>query len=64
MLELLISFCAIGGTYCTDVSSVGNYTPQQCILQSQGEAVKWLRDHPGFQVKKISCGRLGRFAKA
>ena len=64
MIELLITMCAIGGSYCQDVSSVGNYTPMQCILQSQGEAVKWLQGHPGFQVKKITCGRLGRYAKA
>ncbi len=49
---------------CKDVPLVGEMTTIQCMLQSQAEAAKWVEAHPGWRIAKVTCGRLGRYAKA
>ena len=65
MLELIAYMCLIANpTACKDVSlAVAEVTPQQCILGAQGEAKKWIDEHPGWQVNKLTCGRVGRYAR-
>lgn len=65
MIELVATIClAIGG--CRDISlNVSDaMTPMQCILSSQIEAAKWLEQHPGWRIAKLTCGRVGRYARA
>ena len=65
MIELVATIClVIGG--CKDVSlNVSDrMTPMQCLLTSQIEVAKWLEEHPGWRVAKLTCGRVGRYARA
>ncbi len=65
MVELVATIClAIGG--CRDVSlNVSDVmTPMQCLLKAQPEAAKWVHEHPGWRVAKLTCGRVGRYARA
>ncbi len=39
-------------------------TPQQCMMYGQMELAKWTGENPNWQIRKLSCGRSGRFAKA
>jgi hypothetical protein len=65
VIELVATVClAIGG--CKDVSlNVSDrITPMQCLLNAQIEAVKWHEAHPGWRIAKLTCGRVGRYARA
>lgn len=66
VIELVLMACLIDKPdSCRDVSLniSSTMTPMQCIQESQGEAIKWLATHPGYLVAKLTCGRLGRYAK-
>jgi hypothetical protein len=39
-------------------------TPMQCLMVSQIEAQKWLAAHPGWRIARLTCGRVGRYARA
>ena len=66
MIELSAIVClVIGG--CKDISLVfgaESVTPMQCMMQSQTMLAKWTNEHPGWQVKRWSCGIVGRYARA
>lgn len=64
MTELLLLVCTITGA-CKDVSlNISDaMTPMQCMMKAQPEAAKWVNEHPGWRVAKITCGRLGRYAR-
>lgn len=66
MVELLALVCTLMGS-CKDVSYT--YDAQSigmlgCMLGAQQQLAKWTETHPGWQVKKWSCGKAGRFARA
>lgn len=66
MIELGFFVCTIVGA-CKDVSLVfgaESVTPLQCLMQSQTLLAKWSDEHPGWQVKRWSCGVVGRYARA
>jgi hypothetical protein len=65
MIELVATIClAIGG--CKDISlNVSDkMTPMQCLMSSQVEAQKWLEHNPGWRIARLTCGRVGRYARA
>lgn len=66
MIELSALVClVIGG--CKDISltfGAESVTPMQCLMQSQPVLAKWVSEHPGWEIKRWSCGRAGRFARA
>ena len=65
MIELLAVVCTIHGL-CKDVAltySADSVTPMQCLMQAQPELAKWASEHPGWTIKRWSCGRVGQFAK-
>ena len=37
-------------------------TPYQCLIEGQGEAIKWLEGNPKWYMKKQSCERAGTVA--
>jgi hypothetical protein len=39
-------------------------TPHQCMFNGQLEMAKWLKEHPGYTPKRLTCQRAGRYAKA
>jgi len=69
MIELAMTFCTAIGV-CKDVSNVydsdpanGGVSIMTCMIGAQREMVKWTDAHPGFVVKRWSCGVAGRYAK-
>ena len=66
MTELIAFACLIANpTACKDVSLniSDNLTPMQCLMYSQQEAAKWIEANPGWRVAKLTCGRVGRYAR-
>lgn len=65
MIEVIVFFCAISGA-CKDVQvavTADKVTPQQCMLSGQVAAAKWQEENPGWSPRKITCQRVGRYAK-
>jgi hypothetical protein len=66
MIELILFVCLLQNpNACRDVSAgvQADATPYQCLQKSQQEAAKWIETHPDWRVAKISCGRVGRYAR-
>ena len=66
MIELIAVVCTIHGL-CKDVAlsySEVSVTPMQCMMQAQPQLARWVTEHPGWMVKRWSCGRSGVYAKA
>jgi hypothetical protein len=66
MIELVLLACLIADPHvCKDVAAgaSADATPIQCLQKSQQEAAKWVEQHPQWRIAKISCGRLGRYAR-
>ena len=66
MIEVLALVCTLTGA-CKDVQlsvTAESVTPQQCMLYGQVELAKWIADNPGWTPRKITCQRVGRYAKA
>jgi hypothetical protein len=70
MIELAAIFCAIAAP-CKDVNfqysphpDEGGVSVMQCMVGAQQELAKWVDQHPGYFVKRWSCGVSGRYAKA
>jgi hypothetical protein len=64
-IELAFIACTVMGS-CRDVSL--SYAPESvtvmtCLMGAQPELAKWTNAHPGYQVKRWSCGVAGRYAK-
>jgi 3-deoxy-D-manno-octulosonate 8-phosphate phosphatase KdsC-like HAD superfamily phosphatase len=69
MIELVAFVCLLADpTQCKDVTLnlSGSMTPIQCLMQSQGEAIKWLhtKDGEGWRVARLTCGRPSKLARA
>ncbi len=67
MLALTLSVCLLSDpNVCKDVplNISDTMTPMQCLLSSQQEAAKWLDNNAGWRIAKMTCGRLGRYARA
>jgi hypothetical protein len=68
MIEVVALVCFIQEPErCKDISlsfAAESVTPQQCMMYGQMELAKWTEGHPNWQIRKWSCGRAGRFAKA
>ena len=66
MIELSAIVClVIGG--CKDISlnfGAESLTPMQCLMHSQPVLAKWASEHPGWEIKRWSCGAAGRYARA
>jgi hypothetical protein len=65
MIELVLLAClADKPNDCRDFSlAVENVTPMACMMKAQPEAAKWVQTHPGWTVAKLTCGRVGRYAR-
>jgi hypothetical protein len=66
MLEIIGVFCTAIGV-CQDVQLnlvEKETTPHQCMFNGQLEMAKWLKEHPGYTPKRLTCQRAGRYAKA
>jgi hypothetical protein len=67
MVEIVIAVCLINDpARCKDVRltyMADSYTPMQCMMYGQTEAVKWLEGNPKWQLKRWSCGVPGQIAK-
>lgn len=68
MLELIVSVCLISDpSRCREVSlayAEESVTPMQCIMGAQVEIAKWIEGHPEYALKRWTCQRAGRYAKA
>ncbi|MDX2307322.1 MAG: hypothetical protein NW216_03690 [Hyphomicrobium sp.] len=68
MLELLVSVCLVNEpSRCREVSlayAEEGLTPMQCMMGAQAEIAKWIEIHPEYALKRWTCQRAGRFAKA
>lgn len=68
MLELLVSVCLVTEPQrCRDVTLTyadENLTQMQCVFGAQAEIAKWIEAHPQWALKRWTCQRAGRFAKA
>jgi len=68
MIEVVAMVCFISDpNKCKDVhlSFVAqSITPQQCMMYGQMELAKWTEGNPNWTIRKFTCGRAGRFAKA
>jgi hypothetical protein len=65
MIEAILMACTIAGV-CKDVQlavTAEKVTPYSCAMQGQVAAAKWIEAHPGWSPKKITCQRVGRYAK-
>lgn len=67
MIEAIIVMCSVlNPQVCRDVNvgaTAENVTPHSCAMHGQGEAAKWMASHPGWSPRKITCQRVGRYAK-
>jgi hypothetical protein len=67
VIEAIIVMCSVlNPQNCRDVNggaTAENVTPYSCAMQGQTAAAKWMEAHPGWQPRKITCQRVGRFAK-
>jgi hypothetical protein len=68
MIEVVAMVCFIQEPdRCKDIRlsfAAEAVTPQQCMMYGQMELAKWTGEHPNWQIRKFSCGRVGKFAKA
>jgi hypothetical protein len=68
MIEVVAMVCFIQEPdRCKDIRlsfAAESVTPQQCMMYGQMELAKWTAGHPNWQIRKFSCGRVGKFAKA
>ena len=66
MIELIALACSLLSPFnCKDVSlAVAEITPMQCVMGAQSRASEWIDQHPGWRIAKLTCGKLGRYAKA
>lgn len=67
MLELTALVCFIAQpAHCKDVSlNVSDtLTPLQCLMLAEPEGAKWVEKNPGWRIAKLTCGRVGRYARA
>lgn len=67
MIELTLFACLLSDPrICMDVSlNVSDHmTPMQCLMASQNEAARWITNNPKWRVAKLTCGRVGRYARA
>ena len=65
MIEVIALMCAMTGA-CKDVQltvTAETVTPLQCAFNGQIELAKWMQDNPGWSPRKITCQRVGRYAK-
>ena len=66
MLEVLAVVCSLVGV-CKDVQlavTAEKITPFTCFMYGQTELAKWSLANPGWAPKRITCARVGRWAKA
>lgn len=59
-VEVVLTICLVSDPSVCETHKfrkVGNLTPFQCMHYGQQEIVKYLRNKPGFRVKKWTCGR-------
>jgi len=68
MIEVVAIVCSIQvPNRCKDVHlsfAAESVTPQQCMMYGQAELAKWTVGNPEWQIRKFTCGRSGRYAKA
>ncbi len=65
MIELAFKACTLLGL-CHDESLLydpNEVTMMTCLVAAQPELAKWANEHPGYVVKRWSCGVAGRYAK-
>ena len=66
MIQLILGVCLLSDpNVCKDVplNISDTMTPMQCLLSSQTEAAKWKDENKDWRVARITCGRLGRYAR-
>jgi hypothetical protein len=66
MLEVVAIVCSLVGV-CRDIPLAvtdERITPFSCFLFGQTELAKWSLSNPGWSPKRITCQRVGRYAKA
>jgi hypothetical protein len=68
MIEAIIVMCSVlNPADCTDVNvgaTAQSVTPYSCAMHGQTAASKWMETHPGWAPRRITCQRVGRYAKA
>jgi hypothetical protein len=68
MIEVVAIVCFITEPEkCKDVHltfAAQSVTPQQCMMYGQMELAKWSQGNPNWEIRKFSCGRAGKYAKA
>ena len=60
MLSIFISFCLlIDDTKChtKQFDALGANLPLVCMQEAQTKAIEYLEEHPGYTVKKWTCGK-------
>lgn len=67
MIELLVSVCLASGGGCRDVSllyDARDVSVMACVTMGQVEIARWQEDHPGYRVRRWSCGVAGEGGKS
>ncbi len=68
MIQLILIACSMHSPHHCKEEKLTFYDPgltaMACVMKGQRELAKWSRGHPGWEVKRYRCARVGIYARA